>query len=67
MVKLTVNTERCKGCGFCVEFCPKKAITLSEDSNSMSYHYVQVDRSACILCGTCYTACPDLVYELIEC
>lgn len=66
MAKLTVNIERCKGCGFCTRFCPKKAISLSENLNANGYQYVEVDRSLCILCGTCYTACPDLVYEIPE-
>ena len=29
MVKITFDTDRCKGCGLCVSACPKKLITIS--------------------------------------
>ena len=28
--------------------------------------YVQVDESLCVYCGTCYTICPDMVFEIQE-
>ena len=33
---------RCKGCGFCVEFCPRKVLFLSEEMNSLGYHFASV-------------------------
>lgn len=30
MGKITVLEDKCKGCGLCVEFCPKKIIKLSQ-------------------------------------
>ncbi|HIX65899.1 MAG TPA: 4Fe-4S binding protein, partial [Candidatus Anaerotruncus excrementipullorum] len=30
MAKMTVNQDRCKGCGLCVEVCPKKIISLDK-------------------------------------
>ncbi|MEI6093734.1 MAG: 4Fe-4S binding protein, partial [bacterium] len=31
--KVCFQTERCKGCGFCVEFCPVKVLEFSKDYN----------------------------------
>ena len=33
-----IDWDRCKGCGFCVEFCPPKALALSEAFNPHGYH-----------------------------
>ena len=35
-VKIVV--ERCKACGFCVEFCPTNVLALSSAFNSKGYH-----------------------------
>ena len=29
MAKLTFKTDKCKGCGLCVDVCPKKVLILS--------------------------------------
>ena len=42
-----IEKERCKGCGFCVEFCPTETLALSEDFNEKGYHppkVVDIDR-----------------------
>ena len=28
MAKVTINQDRCKGCGLCVSVCPKKVLAL---------------------------------------
>ena len=30
MAKLTFKTEKCKGCGLCVDACPKGVLALAE-------------------------------------
>ena len=35
---VAITVERCKGCAFCVEFCPTKVLTLSSAFNSKGYH-----------------------------
>ena len=30
MAKMTVNQDTCKGCGLCVQVCPKKIISLDK-------------------------------------
>lgn len=29
MSKIKINTARCKGCGYCVNDCPRKALSFS--------------------------------------
>jgi 2-oxoglutarate ferredoxin oxidoreductase subunit delta len=63
MARVTFREDRCKGCGLCVEVCPKKIISLSNDKiNSKGYHPAEVlKQEECIGCAFCATICPDLV------
>lgn len=62
MAKVTIETERCKGCGLCVDACPKAILAISGEINSKGYHSVTcVDVSKCIGCASCYNMCPDCV------
>ena len=55
-----VIEERCKGCGFCVEFCPQHLLAMSERTNSKGYHPPEViDDLSCVNCGLCALLCPD--------
>ena len=52
--------ERCKGCGFCVEFCPKRVLAMSKHTNSKGYHPTELEDDAhCLNCGLCALLCPD--------
>ena len=62
MSKVTFDVNRCKGCGLCVNVCPKKLISLSQEINAKGYNPAQInDQSACIACAFCATMCPDCV------
>jgi len=63
MGKITIDKERCKGCGLCVLNCPKKILALSEtETNKNGYFVVYVtDETACIGCANCGVMCPDSV------
>ena len=49
----------CKGCGLCIEKCPVKCITWSEDLGVYGTPRVQADSDKCIACGLCQLVCPD--------
>lgn len=52
--------DRCKGCGFCIRFCPKQVLEESTDMNQKGYHYpVATNGDACAGCGLCEMLCPD--------
>ncbi|TNF28173.1 MAG: 3-methyl-2-oxobutanoate dehydrogenase subunit VorB [Deltaproteobacteria bacterium] len=52
--------ELCKGCGRCIEACPKHCITLGEEINQTSGLVpVVIDYDVCNGCGLCISACPE--------
>ncbi|MDY0000094.1 MAG: 4Fe-4S binding protein [Polyangia bacterium] len=55
-----INPERCKGCGFCVAFCPARNLKLSSGFNRKGYHFPLVmDQALCKGCDLCGMLCPD--------
>lgn len=61
MAKMTVNENVCKGCGLCINVCPKKIIVLAKGRlNAKGYTPAEVtDMSVCIGCAMCGIMCPD--------
>lgn len=66
MAELIIDREGCKACGYCIHFCPKEALRFSKELNSQSYTPVEAVPDRCVFCGTCYTVCPDTVFEIRE-
>ena len=54
MAKITVNFEKCKGCGLCTTACPKKIVELQG-----YFTAVCIDDDACVGCKSCAVMCPD--------
>lgn len=46
------DTERCTGCGECVEVCPVAALSMGTETPI-------IDRDWCIGCGVCVSRCPN--------
>jgi 2-oxoglutarate ferredoxin oxidoreductase subunit delta len=57
---VAINIELCKGCGFCIAFCPVGVLEVSEDFNSKGYHPPRIALpDTCTGCGLCGMYCPD--------
>ena len=52
MAKITIDSEKCKGCGLCQKGCPVNAI----EGSGRDIRVINQDK--CIKCGTCLTSCP---------
>ncbi|MEM2117522.1 MAG: 4Fe-4S binding protein [Candidatus Bathyarchaeia archaeon] len=59
--------DQCKGCGFCIQFCPKKVLEKSQEINARGVHPPKiVDESKCIICSFCTAVCPDFAIFVTE-
>ena len=56
-----VDTERCRGCGRCVEICPFDAIQLVPMSG---VYTAEVLRYNCVGCGGCVGRCPVTAMDM---
>ena len=59
--KIEINSERCKGCKYCILTCPNACIELSTEFNSSGYfpaHFINLEN--CSGCAMCAVVCPDV-------
>ncbi len=63
MTGVSFNVDNCKGCGLCVDACPKGLLQIStEKINSKGHHPAEITKpEECIGCAFCATMCPDCV------
>ena len=55
-----VRTEICKGCSFCIDFCPTDCLSFSKEFNPKGYHFPVLSApTACTGCDLCGLYCPD--------
>ena len=66
MAKLTFDTNRCKGCGLCVEACPKGLLAIAKDKiNQKGHHPAEITvQEKCVGCAFCAMMCPDCVIKV---
>ena len=53
LISFTIDPERCRSCGICLESCPAEAIS----SRFKAAHVI--DQNKCIKCGVCISVCPE--------
>ena len=69
MAYIVIKTDKCKGCGICVEHCAQKLIAMQENGmNAQGYRpAVFVDpESACKGCKICAEMCADICIEVYK-
>ena len=65
--EIHIITDLCKGCGFCIEFCPKEVLERSDQLNTRGAYPPRVtDESKCGLCGFCTAICPEFAIYIVE-
>jgi 2-oxoglutarate ferredoxin oxidoreductase subunit delta len=65
--EIHIIKDRCKGCGYCIQFCPKEVLEESEEINARGVHPPKVkDSSKCAVCGFCTAVCPDFAIFVVD-
>ncbi len=59
--RVTIFPNWCKGCGLCVEFCPRKVLEQKEDGRVVVAHM-----ELCNACRWCELHCPDFAIFVSE-
>ena len=57
VVTLSIDKNKCTGCGICLEVCPQNVLKIENKKA------VIVEKDSCIECGACKMNCP---FEAIE-
>jgi len=58
--ELAIHPDWCKGCSICVEFCPKRVLTLQKGKIAVA------DPASCLKCGICEKLCPDYAIYFVD-
>jgi NAD-dependent dihydropyrimidine dehydrogenase PreA subunit len=54
---IEINTEKCIGCGRCIQHCEGGALSFSKSTTNS--RLPRLDGAVCIGCGTCVANCPN--------
>ena len=69
MAYITINSEKCKGCYFCMKFCAHNLIEVSKEHNGLGYFPAEFPESSqekCTGCKNCAIMCPDIAIEVYK-
>ncbi len=63
--KTEIDSNRCKGCGYCVITCPRGIIRIGDRLNAAGYYVAEVVKpDECTGCALCAEICPDVAIEV---
>jgi len=64
---VTIDKERCKGCGLCIAACSQQVLAYSGQLNHSGYNVVHMQNpEACVGCAFCAMTCPDVAIEVYK-
>ncbi len=63
---VSIIESRCKGCGYCIEYCPRNVLEFSEKYNVKGYHPPVVVSDECLNCHYCEFLCPEFAIYSVE-
>lgn len=61
--KVTLEKDRCTGCGLCALECPSGALVFTQDSEAVACQLL-FKHSLCVACGQCVEICPEQCLHL---
>ena len=62
---VTINSIMCKGCGYCIKFCPKHILEMSKERSQRGHFYpVNINKDECTNCAICALVCPEAAIEV---
>ncbi len=61
MAKITIDLEKCKGCGLCCDVCPKKIVEIEKKKTNAKGYFTAhcTDDIQCMGCAMCAKMCPE--------
>jgi len=57
--KVVIREDECKGCGLCINICPKDVLIMQSHFNRLGYHPAGYVGEGCIGCAHCFYQCPE--------
>jgi len=61
MVNITLDADKCEGCGTCVDSCPVSIYTMADGKAKITG-----DVNECVVCRTCEEGCPTHAIKVEE-
>jgi len=67
---VVIDQSLCKGCGLCIEVCPKGLISLARALNLKGYYPAEFqgggseNPAGCTGCALCAVVCPEVAFEV---